>query len=89
MIYEAAKAMEENEKNGYPVLTVPVCKKLGIGVFEIDRDDNFAGMIVKDKDGSFSIYVNSNHSPQRKRFTIAHEVGHYVLHNEKNRRWTR
>ena len=77
------EAKEENKKNGYPVLTIPVCKKLGIDVFELDRDDNFSGMIVKDSDGSFSIYVNSNHTPQRKRFTIAHEVGHYALHNEK------
>jgi Zn-dependent peptidase ImmA (M78 family) len=36
-------------------------------------------------DGSWVIGVNKNHSPRRKRFTIAHEFAHYCLHkDEKN-----
>ena len=31
-----------------------------------------------------TIYVNKNHSSNRKRFTIAHEIGHF-LHNHKNK----
>jgi Zn-dependent peptidase ImmA (M78 family) len=36
-------------------------------------------------DGFWIICVNKNHSPRRKRFTIAHEFAHYCLHrSEKN-----
>ena len=41
-------------------------------------------MIKRDtEDGGesgYAIYVNANHSETRRRFTIAHEIAHYVLH---------
>ena len=30
------------------------------------------------------IYINPADSPQRQRFTIAHEIGHIVLHKDTN-----
>ena len=30
------------------------------------------------------IGVNRNHHPNRQKFTLAHELGHYILHREKN-----
>lgn len=30
------------------------------------------------------IGVNQNHHPNRRKFTLAHELGHYILHREKN-----
>ena len=30
-------------------------------------------------DGSYGITVNSNHAPVRKRYTVAHELGHKIL----------
>ena len=30
------------------------------------------------------IGVNQNHHKNRQKFTLAHELGHYVLHREKN-----
>lgn len=35
-------------------------------------------------DGKWIICVNENHNIKRQRFTIAHELGHYILHKEKN-----
>lgn len=34
-------------------------------------------------DGSYVIKSNSLHHPNRQRFTIAHEIGHYILHRKK------
>ena len=34
------------------------------------------------KDGEAIIGVNSLHHPNRQRFTIAHEIGHLVLHRD-------
>ena len=33
-------------------------------------------------DGAFGVVVNSDESLQRKRFTAAHELGHYLLHRD-------
>ena len=36
------------------------------------------------KDGYWIIQVNVNHNKKRQRFTLAHELGHYILHKERN-----
>ena len=38
-----------------------------------------SGMLVRGT-GSATIGVNSKHAPTRRRFTIAHELGHFLLH---------
>ncbi len=35
-------------------------------------------------DGFWTININSLHNKKRQRFTLAHELGHYILHKEKN-----
>lgn len=35
-------------------------------------------------DGLWTISINSLHSKKRQKFTLAHELGHYILHKEKN-----
>ena len=36
------------------------------------------------QDGKWIICVNKNHNIKRQRFTIAHELGHFMLHKDKN-----
>ena len=36
------------------------------------------------KDGSWIIRINQDHNRKRQRFTLAHELGHYLLHKDKN-----
>lgn len=43
--------------------------------------DKDAASIRVDKGGSFVIYLSPYTFPLRKRFNIAHELGHYVLHS--------
>ena len=43
-----------------------------------------SGIIHRNKDGSAVIGVNSSHPTQRQRFTIAHEIGHLLLHTNKS-----
>ena len=35
-------------------------------------------------DGKWVMCINSNHNIKRQRFTMAHELGHYMLHRGKN-----
>jgi len=43
-----------------------------------------SGMVQRHPDGTAVIGVNSCDSETRKRFTIAHEIGHLLLHADKN-----
>tara|TARA_R100001530_G_scaffold78548_1_gene54874 strand:- start:679 stop:1209 length:531 start_codon:yes stop_codon:yes gene_type:complete len=62
-----------------PVKIESLAEKLGISVIYEDLDDNISGFLVK-KEGKNIIGVNESHHIVRKRFTIAHEIGHYSLH---------
>lgn len=63
---------------GYELQLDIICQKLGLSLFSATfTDPNLSGAIYKDND-QFKIYVNKNHPMTRKRFTIAHEIGHYI-----------
>ena len=46
-----------------------------------DFSDNISGVFFK-KNNKLFLGVNSYHSENRQRFTIAHEIGHYILHTD-------
>jgi Zn-dependent peptidase ImmA (M78 family) len=56
----------------------------GIIIYEIDDNEKFDGVSFITDKGFPVIIVNKNFSNDRKRFTIAHELGHILLHNENN-----
>lgn len=66
-------------------LSVPVDVKalagqLGLSIRETFMPDDVSGMIVRLKPDQYEIVVNASHSHTRRRFTLAHELGHFVLH---------
>lgn len=68
----------------YPVDVVALARALGLNVWETSLSD-IAGMVTPDKSNGgirtgYSIYVNADDPPTRKRFTVAHEIAHYLLH---------
>jgi Zn-dependent peptidase ImmA (M78 family) len=66
---------------GPPVDIVGIIRDLGIRYAEELRPASLSGFIERDDD-TYSIVVNAAHSYVRKRFTAAHELGHYVYHRE-------
>ena len=63
-----------------PVPLDKVAKHLGISVNYEPFDGELSGMIAK-KGQHAVIGVNSLQSNNRQRFTLAHEIGHYALHD--------
>lgn len=59
---------------------------------DVEVKDGAESLIIHD-DETFTIYVPARTSPRRDRFTIAHELGHYLLHHlngdQTVRRFTR
>lgn len=53
---------------------------LNIKFYEKELDKDISGLFAQ-KNGINLITVNSTDSLERKRFTIAHELGHFILHS--------
>jgi Zn-dependent peptidase ImmA (M78 family) len=77
-------AQELLNRLGLRTLPVPVekiAKSLDAVIRFSPLDQELSGMIYI-KEGVPLIGVNSLHHPNRQRFTIAHELGHLVLHRD-------
>ena len=66
-----------------------MAKELGIKVYYVswkDQKSDLSGLIKRDtqddSESGYVIYVNQKHPRTRRRFTIAHEIAHYVLHKD-------
>jgi Zn-dependent peptidase ImmA (M78 family) len=57
-----------------------IARENKIEVYEVIFNQNDIDGMIETKDNITSIYVNKANLEVRKRFTIAHEIGHYVLH---------
>ena len=71
--------VDEPIKNIFSIL-----ETAGIIIYEINDDEKFDGVSFITDKGNPIIIVNKNFSNDRKRFTIAHELGHILMHNENN-----
>jgi Zn-dependent peptidase ImmA (M78 family) len=83
MISQIAEALLK--ENGIQSPPVPVQKiaemaKLQIQKQEVDGSD-ISGFIFRQGEKAI-IGVNSANAPVRQRFTIAHELGHYLIHTQ-------
>jgi Zn-dependent peptidase ImmA (M78 family) len=65
-----------------PVDPVRIAKGLGISVVDVFLKENVSGALVKKPGQDPSILLNANDSKNRKRFTCAHELGHFVRRKE-------
>lgn len=73
-----------NDMYKIPVDVIAIAKANDIKVFEASLDKKISGAIRYNySTNSFEILVNKNDVKVRQRFTIAHEIGHFFLHQEK------
>lgn len=59
-----------------------VAKKLGLNVYSTSFENNAISGYIKFENGEKNIYINNTQSVQRQRFTVSHEIAHYILHRE-------
>lgn len=65
-----------------PVDVVAISKALNIKLEEFDLEDEISGLFVV-KQGKAHIGYNKHHADVRQRFTVAHEIGHFILHSKE------
>ena len=66
-----------------PIDIEEIAKKRGLDVLPYELGDDVSGVLAI-KDGKGTIGYNLKEPKVRRRFTIAHELGHYELHKEKS-----
>lgn len=78
-ISSAEELLETCKITTFPVDLVLILRHLNLSIIEKSLINELSGSldIVNKK-----IYLEKNHSQARKNFTIAHELGHYCLHQE-------
>lgn len=63
-----------------PVDPVRIARRLGIDVYEADLPHKVSAALVKESGQDPAIVLSKQDSPNRKRFSCAHELGHFVTH---------
>ena len=62
----------------FPVRIVAISKAMGIMPYQASLSSGISGMIVKKPNEQARAYVEKTETDTRRRFTLAHELGHYV-----------
>lgn len=65
----------------YPVPVGKICSSLGIEANYLPLSEDISGRIYRSNNKYF-IEANCRHGINRRRFTVAHELGHYCLHKD-------
>src|SRR6202049_1685842 len=71
----------------YDITTAPVpveriAKAKGARLFHQSLEDDVSGFLYRDE-AQAVIGVNTHHAPVRQNFTMAHELGHLLLHDQE------
>jgi Zn-dependent peptidase ImmA (M78 family)/DNA-binding XRE family transcriptional regulator len=81
--WNAANTLLEIAKIKQPAVSpYEVANSIGVPVFDWGFPDNISGIFVSDS-GKFCIGVNESHPRVRQRFSVAHELGHFVFDRDR------
>lgn len=79
-----SRILINNDMYNIPVDPIKIAKTYDIEVYQGELDNKVAGAIRYYKENNkFEILVNKKDSMVKKRFTIAEELGYYILYEEK------
>ena len=80
---KAEEILRENYITTPPVDFYEIARNEGLEIETKDFGDEFNNISGYIKPGIRTIYVNSRDSENRRKFTVAHELGHWLLHRNK------
>lgn len=78
---KAADLLRKAGTLGAPVDLAKLAAALGVQLHKAEVEDNVSGVLLVEGDERH-VFVNKAHSSNRQRFSIAHELGHFVLHHK-------
>ena len=79
-------AIIARHQTSVPIDVELLATDLGLKVYHADLGDDIYGKLTRDasKGGwsKYAVFVNKTNHPNRQRFTLAHEIAHFVLHRD-------
>jgi Zn-dependent peptidase ImmA (M78 family) len=79
---KAVELLKLGKTKSAPINVEKLAKIVQAKIHYEPLDDQISGLVTRTEDGTAIIGVNASHAPTRQRFTIAHEIGHLLLHEE-------
>lgn len=79
---EALALLNEFGYSEPPVNPVDIAKRLGVKVWFVNFSGEYDAVSGFYDVEETAIYVNKDEYPHRQTFTVAHELGHHILHKE-------
>lgn len=80
---KARALLKKHDLLEIPVNLEDLAKRLGVTIVKEDLDEEVSGLLLI-RDNKVTIGINKNHHPNRQRFTLGHELGHYLLHSDQS-----
>lgn len=82
LVRSAAESLAEESGHTTPPVDVQgIAKRLGLAIVSEDLGEGVSGLLVTGPSGNF-VVVQESDSTNRRRFTIAHEIGHFYLRHQ-------
>ncbi|SMG42639.1 protein of unknown function [Marivirga sericea] len=79
---ESAKLLKLTKQEKPSIDVTEIANRLGINIIRKSLGNDLSGVLVLKGDNHSVIGIDIAQGPQRERFTIAHELGHYILHRK-------
>lgn len=79
----AENLLERFQQKKAPVDVERIAEGLGIVVKRGDLGENTSGVIYREGNATV-VGINSTQSKVRQRFTLAHEIGHFIIHKQRD-----
>lgn len=79
---KAAKILEAEPVIKLPIPIIKIAARQGLTVSPYELGEGVSGVLVLEN-GRGAIGYNPRESSVRQRFTVAHELGHFILHHTK------
>lgn len=83
---DAADVLEGYWANDFPVDPERIALAMGMTVERLPLQDGVSGMLRVEPHAAPEVFIDSAEVPQRQRFTIAHEIGHYYERTQSGER---
>ena len=81
----AQKLLDDYGTFKAPVPVKKIASFLNAEIREQNGPADISGFLLRERQKSSAIIgVNAKHHPNRRRFTIAHEIGHFLLHDHED-----
>ena len=79
---EKIRALAWNDK--FPVDPIAIAIAIGVDVYETSLPKEVSGALIKEVGDDAKIVIEHSDNNNRKRFSCAHELGHYVARAESS-----